>query len=500
MKIGEILDRVYDEEVGWRPASGSTKPVHVANGLVRALQGGYYDIQRLHELVIWWQKSGEDPGPEHSYQAMVEDSSDDVYDGFRGSPQHFDKARKFVHGLLDADKGIFPSLDHSSYSLTTGRMVTQDSNDHHLGDFAAQLLLQGGENNSLAEIVRESVACDLPEDPITALVWPLLSKQIKPRQLKQRNKGFWKKPLHAEFLHAITDAATDLASHEVRQGNRMRTLQRVVQFACVATHAHAQALAAEGRLKDRSPALLAFVERRRSDIGLASERSAERLYRNFEQWLAMRLGMLIDKGVPLKDGEDPVPLTLDGRSIRHVMMNILEAKRPHNQPSEQTLKDRMSHFNSAKNIYKTQSPGQILGHALVDIYLQEYAASGGPRRYLQGLARRVGFLYPHFAGATTEKRFRPSVPVLDMLVRACISAGDSIPLEVLLERLWERFGLVVGGRRDDEWDDVEELASRGLPVDGPALAANTEAFVEELEAMGLAKRYPDGVTFVGDGL
>jgi hypothetical protein len=39
MRIGEVLDRVYDEEVGWRPVSGAIKPVHIANGMFRALTG-----------------------------------------------------------------------------------------------------------------------------------------------------------------------------------------------------------------------------------------------------------------------------------------------------------------------------------------------------------------------------------------------------------------------------------------------------------------------------
>ena len=97
------------------------------------------------------------------------------------------------------------------------------------------------------------------------------------------------------------------------------------------------------------------------------------------------------------------------------------------------------------------------------------------------------------------KRLRPSVPMLDMLVRACVPADDAVPLETFLERLWSRFGIIVGGRRDPKWDDEEVLSRSQVFVDGASLVDNTERFVDELVAVGLARRYADHVTFVGDG-
>jgi hypothetical protein len=47
MHIGEVLNGVYDDDIGWRPASGSIKPVHVANGLFRAVQNAHYDVGDL---------------------------------------------------------------------------------------------------------------------------------------------------------------------------------------------------------------------------------------------------------------------------------------------------------------------------------------------------------------------------------------------------------------------------------------------------------------------
>ena len=76
---------------------------------------------------------------------------------------------------------------------------------------------------------------------------------------------------------------------------------------------------------------------------------------------------------------------------------------------------------------------------------------------------------------------------------------EALDLDAFLAVLWRRFGLMVGGRRSADWDDAARLEEAGIPVDIDELAANTEAFVDELVLMGLARRYPDGVTFVGDG-
>ena len=85
-----------------------------------------------------------------------------------------------------------------------------------------------------------------------------------------------------------------------------------------------------------------------------------------------------------------------------------------------------------------------------------------------------------------------------MIVRACVPVGEALALDDFLTRMWERFGIVAGGRRSDSHGDAEVLARHGLHVDAGALEANTELLVIQLTAMGLARRYADNVAFVGD--
>lgn len=497
MHIGQVLDAVYDGEVGWRPSSGGIKPVHVANGMVRALQRKYYDTSQLNEFAVWWQQ-GRIPDERRAMDALKRTDTRGALRGITGSPQEFDRLRRYVLGLIGADKALFPAADKSSFTLTCGRMASRDDNDRGLGDFAAVLLAGGGETRSLAEEVLDGLADDKPGDPVTSLVWPLLSDKAYDYKPKARTAAVTKAH-NREALGPILAAADTLATHEKSQGNRLHTLHRAVHFACVATHVHAQSLSGNGEIDKRPPALLVMGGPRRSDLAAASERSLDIVYGAFEEWLADRLTARLQRDGQL--GEEialPSAELVDGRSMRAFLSRIGSAKRPHDTPSKDELDGRLALYREIHQDMSDATTAAVVARTLVSCYVDEYD-SGGPRRFLQALGRKAGLLYPHFQGNAREKRVRPSVAVLDMMVRSCVSAGQLVPLQEFLATLWERFGLIVGGRREEEWDDVDVLGQWGLAVDPEELKKNTEALVDELVMMGLARRYPDDVAFVGDG-
>src|SRR5258708_5699936 len=98
MHIGEVLNGVYDDDIGWRPASGAIKPVHVANGLVRALQGKYYDLRDLNRFVVWW-RAGKKPDESRAFEALARDCAPAL--GYLAeSPHEFEKTRRYALGLL----------------------------------------------------------------------------------------------------------------------------------------------------------------------------------------------------------------------------------------------------------------------------------------------------------------------------------------------------------------------------------------------------------------
>jgi hypothetical protein len=415
-----------------------------------------------------------------------------------GREHELDRLRRYARGLLAADGALFPTADKSSVTLACAEMVSADHNDDGLGDFSAQLLEQADGAGPLAGCLLEAVHTEWPHDPLTAMAWPLLDTAGREWRRNPRARLALGRTYQRAFREQVESAARDLATHERAQGNRLRTLQRIVQFSCVAIHSHAQALGAGGALGDRVPALLAAAGVKGSPLAEASERSVDRICARFEAWLAQQVAGLIAAGKPLSGGDGPdVPDSLDGRTVRSYLAGIGTASREHQAPDKDTLDDRMADFERYRKALEGAKVSDVLGHTLVAAHVREYA-SGGPRSFLQTLSRRVGLLFPPFQGRSREKRVHPSVPVLDMLVRACVPAGNMVPLATFLERLWLRFGLIVGGRSDDSWDDSSFLQSRGLAVDVSALEENMSALVDQLLLIGLARAHADNVTFVGD--
>ena len=493
MKIGEVLDAVYDEEVGWRPVSGSIKPVHVANGLVRAITGEYYDISSIVEFLVPF-GARKVPDENRSYQRLVVDSPRQTFKAYENSAAEFEKARRYSLGLLAADKAVFPSAEFSALTLTCREMVSRSANDRHLGEFGASLLRSG--DGELAKVLAEAVRVDRPDDPLTTVMWPLLPRDAKAAVKRDSVDKALKRKHHQACLRRFHEAAGILAGHEAQQGNRLRTLEHVVHFVCIATYAHANALAANGDLGKRTPLLVAVSGEKRSALAVASERSINRMHIQFEDWLIRKETERLQSNKPLGGGDTIDELPTDGRSARRVLRTVELAGKSGGTPDDEVLDERAADFDEAKRRFGKENPAQLMAYALVRSYMREY--EGGPRSFLQNLACKTGLLYPHFEGNARQKRVRPSVAILDLLVRTCVPTRTLIPLEEFLEQLWRTFGLVVGGRRGDD-GDAELLKNNGLELDPSLLVENTSAFVELLAGMGLARRFADNVTFVGDG-
>jgi hypothetical protein len=496
MHIGQVFNNIYDTAVGWRPASGSIKPVHVANGLLRSVRGRNYNLETISTFLIAHRQGGL-PDAKRTFEALKDDEEFvHLLGHLTDDRSGFERTRRYAKGLLAADKAVFPSASASSLSLTSGLMVSRDHNDRGLGAYGATLISLGA--GSLAQRLRESVEVSRPHDPITALAWPLLVDREGQAVRAANSDEFLKKAHNKEFLDQIASAANCLATHTINSKDPLRLVQRTVHFICVATFVHAQALAGRGRLARRPPTLLVSGSPKGSELAIASERSLMFVVDGFQGWLVDELASRIEKGRPVSASEviDRAKLE-DGRSVKALLRGIGTATTGHASPNSRAVDERFELYSAARKQLKDQSPAKVMASALMEMYLQEYE-SGGPQSFLFALGRKAGFLYPHFQGRSRDKRAMPNARVLEMMVKACVERGEALSLDAFLERLWMRFGCIVGGRLTDEWSDASALANHGLAVEIDMLSENTERFVDELVEMGLARRYPDGVTFVGD--
>ena len=160
-------------------------------------------------------------------------------------------------------------------------------------------------------------------------------------------------------------------------------------------------------------------------------------------------------------------------------------------PNAETVETRLARYEQAAAA--GQGWAWTVARTLFLCHQSEYR-SGGPRQFVEGIARRCGLVFPHFQGGDGDRRVRPAPQVLDTLIRSCVPTGCMAPLPEFLSILWDRFGIVVGGRGVA---DGAALRRSGAEVGPEDLEANTRAFVAALEALGLARNRPDGIAHVG---
>ncbi len=111
--------------------------------------------------------------------------------------------------------------------------------------------------------------------------------------------------------------------------------------------------------------------------------------------------------------------------------------------------------------------------------------------FYRELALRSGLAQPR-ASRVPAKHFEPQPDTLRVLVLSVLPVAEGfIPLEKLLDRLYEVWRLVFGGRPEDA-DLLGQLGYVGLDQDRD-LTPNASALIELLSDLGLATRFSDGL-------
>lgn len=138
----ELLESVYDEEFGFRLTNFSIKPVHVANGLARALSARTYDttaVMRLVRRYVRNQRLGVDeeryPNAEilSDYSTAFAAPKAQEPDALRVT-----RLRSLAFDVLAADGAVFPTTQ--SFTLSNERFITTDPSDVRMGLFLSRLL------------------------------------------------------------------------------------------------------------------------------------------------------------------------------------------------------------------------------------------------------------------------------------------------------------------------------------------------------------------------
>ena len=485
----DLLLSVYDEEFGFRLTNFSIKPVHVANGLARALANRTYDttaVTRFVRRYVRNQTLGVDEERYPNAGVIADYAAAFVTKGYAPDDLRVTRLRSLAYDALAADSAVFPT--HQSYTLSNEHFVTGDTSDVRMGLFLARLMTaEPTRRTEAAEYIRELLQSE--SDPWTTLALPMLAfgsareevpsdeiagRIAKADHLFEAADG----QLASSILRYLRDAYDRLARFERQSGSKLNSLRRLMLFGCFVLYVHGVARWSEREgHAPRPPILLDLFDGTLVSIADASRAT-------------------------LRAAGDAIDGVIRSRFHEHV---VAEYGTTGKQIDAALLESGLGDVVEAR--YRTYcaggtDPANALARAMADDAIDREGEA--PIGSLIELGRRAGFLAPwsnQGRGGKLRKRYTATAEFLETLVAATVEPTEPVEFPEFLDRLRDHFGVVVGRPEDDVIirrtnlrDD--EFWPAIVSINEEDLRSNVEEFRELLVESGYAKAYADGRTMV----
>ena len=485
----QMLQDVCDREFGFQPLNFSVKPVHVANGLARALTRRSYKThalaRTLRRYVVKQQLGVEQ---ERHPNSEILERYGDAFESRRDSEpdlQRLSRLRALSLDVLGADNAVFDQEDKSSYTLTNERFVTRDPSDRRSGLFLARLLQAEHGDTDAANLLLDLLKSE--EDAWTTLALPLLQFGAVREESNEGEAA--ERAAMADHLFAATDGRLDsrtlavlresydrLARFELIAGSKLNSLRRLVLFGCFVLHVHAISRWHESNpARPRPPMLLDMF-----DGTVRSVRDASRA--------SLRAAADAIECLILDCFKEEVQAA--GTS-REELLGALQEQ----HADETVITDYQIYAGGDLD------PVDALARAIVDEAFAK--AREHPIGSLVELGRRAGFLSPWAnsgRGGKLRKRYTATAEFLETLVAATVDPNEPLEFPEFLDRLKDDFGILVGRPEDDPIIRRNNLSPEQF---GPPTSINEEDLRRNVTALrhllvetGYGKSYADGRTIV----
>lgn len=471
------VDKDY---VGFTPNGASVKPVHIANGSLRCIYGAYNTTMGIKRLALVSDSKGVVPkgnavSEVRDYLIEEEALEETVSEG------SLESMRNVMQRLLSADKGVYVVKglkdDMLSYSAGSKYFLTKRSMYEDTGEFIGGVIKEYCPE--LSEYIKSLL--DKGNDPISLLFEPVLEDDTMETFEIARHEDCpaFKNPTKTMdwFVNGIKEGGICLTENFKQHPNPLTQL-RLFNYFCI-FHIIRYMTMLEAFYCDDThrPILLDFsgMSPSQSSVARASEMSYTQMYKAINRFYAW--------GYAEK---------LKGLSKEELLKSDTPVYEENKKPSDAVKKELDILWEVAKDraasIDELSEIRMIFGETIYDMLALE--ASSHPVNYLRAMGTSAGILYPPDK-LYPNKRFAVSQDVLEMLLRSCVMPNEVLSGKEIRERLWERFGAIIGGTPFE----MEKLRDNGslLQVDEDALESNFATFADTLESMDFAEVMADGI-------
>ena len=468
------VDSTY---VGFTPNGGSIKPVHVASGVQRCIYGGFNTTMQIKKLALVSDAKGNvSAGSELETIYSVLAENETIEDGI--SEGSVESMRNVMQRLLSADKGVYvvKGLKDDMISFTAGSkyFLTRTSIYEDTGEFIGGLIRSYCPE--LAEYIKELL--DRANDPISLLFEPVLESSMQVFE-KNRHEDLpaFKSPNAAVewYLKGLNESGLCLMDNLKQHPNTLTQL-RLFNFFCIFQLIRYMALLEAFYCgKNIRPVLLDFsgMSPSQSSVARASEMAYTQMHKSINRFYAWGYAQKLKEKdyskEALLESETPV---YDEKKKASVELDTLWA----------LAKERASGCTTDDEVRI------VFGETMYDMLALE--AASHPVNCLKILGTSAGALYPPDK-MHPNKRFVLSQDILEMILRSTVSPDEILSGSDMRNRLWERFGIIVGGSTCE----LEKLQNSGmlLQIDEDSLERNFTSFAVLLESMDFAEEMADGI-------
>ncbi len=468
------VDSTY---VGFTPNGGSIKPVHVANGVQRCIYGGFNTTMQIKKLALVSDAKGNVPeGSEFEkiYSMLAENEiiEDDIAEG------SVESMRNVMQRLISADKGVYvvKGLKDDMISFTAGSkyFLTRTSIYEDTGEFIGGLIRSYCPE--LAEYIKELL--DKANDPISILFEPVLESYMQVFE-KSRHEDLPAFTVLNDslkwYLKGLNESGLCLMDNLKQHPNTLTQL-RIFNFFCIFQLIRYMALLEAFYCGENiRPILLDFsgMAPSQSSVARASEMAYTQMHKSINRFYAWGYAQkLKEKGYSKKTLLKSATPVYDEKKKSSVELDTLWA----------LAKER------ARACVTDDDARLVFGETMYDMLALE--ASSHPVNCLKILGTSAGILYPPDK-MHPNKRFVLSQDILEMILRSTVSPSEILSGSDMRNRLWERFGIIVGGSACE----LEKIQSSGmlLQIDEDSLERNFTSLAVLLESMDFAEVMADGI-------
>ncbi len=474
----KAVDKKY---VGFTPNAGSIKPVHISGGVFRCVYGSYNRTKSIKRMALVSDAKGNIPAGNETdaiYSQLSEEEK--IEDSI--SKNEIESMRNVMQRLLSVDKGVYVVKDLKggmiSYSAGSKYFLTGKSMNEDAGEFIGSIIrAYCPELSSYIKSLLEK-----GNDPITLLFEPVLEEDMEVFSDQNQHEEIpaFKNPNKSMkwFLDGIEKGGACLLDNLRHHPNPLTQL-RLFNFFCIFNLIRYMTLLEAFYCGETTrPILLDFSGKSPSFSSVArmSEMSYTQMYKSINRFYAWGYAKWLDIQGYTKEEllDSETPIYEKGESVSKANKDELDVLWA-------LAKERASEAKG-EEVYLQ------FGETMYDMLALE--ASSHPVTYIRALGTSAGVLYPPDK-MHPNKRFVISQDILEMLLRSCVNSGEVISGMDIRKRLWDRFGIIIGGSQFE----MQMLHASGmiLQIDEDALEENFSFFANTLESMDFAEVMADGI-------